>query len=175
MTVVQHPMANGISWLTIPLTMKNDHLGISPARCACGASLVLLLTACGDDGGGTMSGGVVSPAPIARPPDMPLALMPPAGDPMSETPDDYLYYPGFGIYYSANRHQYLSRQRDAWLMQPTPFGVPPEVLVAAPSVHMDIHDHPAHHQPETVQRYPKNWSPADAKGNRQSDQTGEHR
>jgi hypothetical protein len=155
--------------------MNNDHLGISMARCAWGAALVLVLTACGDNGSGTMSGGVVSPAPIARPPDMPLAFTPPAGDPTIEAQDDYLYYPGFGIYYSHNHHQYLSQRQDAWLMQPAPFGVPPEVLIASPSVHMDFHDHPARHQTETMRRYPRDWSPADVDGNRPSDLTGEHR
>jgi hypothetical protein len=168
-------MAIEISWRIIPLTMKNNHLSISPARCAWGAFPFLCLTACGDNGGGKMSGGVVSPTPIARLHETPLSLAPPAGDPTGEVPDDCLYYPGFGIYYSNNLHQYLSRQQDAWLTQPTPFSVPPEVLIASPSVHLDFHDHPARHHQETMQRYPEDWSPDGAKENRLSEQTGEHR
>jgi len=76
--------------------------------------------------------------------------------------DDYVYYPGYDLYYSNNRHQYYYQDGGAWVSRPAPRGVSVDVLMAAPSVRMDFHDSPANHHAEVVKQYPRNWSPAGA-------------
>ena len=76
--------------------------------------------------------------------------------------DDYVYYPGYDLYYSNNRHQYYYQDGGAWVARPAPRGVSVDVLVAAPSVRMDFHDSPANHHAEVVKQYPRNWSPPGA-------------
>lgn len=73
--------------------------------------------------------------------------------------DDYIYYPGYDVYYSDRRHQYAYQDGGAWVSRPAPRGVSVDVLVASPSVRMDFHDSPAHHHTEIAQKYPKNWAP----------------
>jgi hypothetical protein len=72
-------------------------------------------------------------------------------------PDDYIYYPSYGVYYNSSRHQYAYLKDGAWLYQPAPEGVTVDVLQASPSVHMDFHDSPEKHHAEMVQKYPRNW------------------
>ena len=74
--------------------------------------------------------------------------------------DDYVYYPGYEVYYSSSRHQYAYREGNAWVARPAPRGVSTDVLLASPSVKMDFHDSPAIHHATVVQKYPKNWKPA---------------
>ena len=76
--------------------------------------------------------------------------------------DDYVYYPGYDLYYSNNRHQYYYQDGGTWVSRPAPRGVSVDVLMAAPSVRMDFHDSPANHHAEVVKQYPRNWSPAGA-------------
>jgi hypothetical protein len=73
--------------------------------------------------------------------------------------DDYVYYPGYEVYYSNSRHQYAYLEGGAWVSRPAPRGVSVDVLLASPSVRMDFHDSPAHHHTEIVQKYPRNWKP----------------
>jgi hypothetical protein len=73
--------------------------------------------------------------------------------------DDYVYYPGYEVYYSSSRHQYAYREGRAWVSRPAPRGVSANVLMASPSVRMDFHDSPAQHHAAVVKQYPKNWSP----------------
>lgn len=73
--------------------------------------------------------------------------------------DDYIYYPGYDVYYSGRRHQYAYQDGGAWVSRPAPRGVSVDVLAASPSVRMDFHDSPARHHPEIVRQYPKNWAP----------------
>jgi hypothetical protein len=74
--------------------------------------------------------------------------------------DDYLYYPGYDVYYSSQRHQYAYLSGGAWVSRPAPRGVSVDVLLKSPSVKMDFHDSPAIHHAAVVQKYPKNWAPA---------------
>lgn len=71
--------------------------------------------------------------------------------------DDYVYYPGYDVYYNSSRHQYAYLEGGAWVSRPEPRGVSIDVLLASPSVRMDFHDSPANHHAEMVQRYPRNW------------------
>src|SRR5450759_28271 len=70
--------------------------------------------------------------------------------------DDYVYYPGYEVYYSSSRHQYAYREGRAWVSRPAPRGVSVNVLLASPSVRMDSHDSPAQHHAAIVRQYPKN-------------------
>ena len=74
--------------------------------------------------------------------------------------DDYVYYPGYEVYYSSSRHQYAYREGRAWVSRPAPRGVSADVLLASPSVRMDFHDSPAQHHATVVKQYPKNWKPS---------------
>jgi hypothetical protein len=73
--------------------------------------------------------------------------------------DDYVYYPGYQVYYSSSRHQYAYQEGRAWVSRPAPRGVSVNVLLASPSVRMDFHDSPAQHHAAIVRQYPKNWAP----------------
>jgi hypothetical protein len=73
--------------------------------------------------------------------------------------DDYVYYPSYQVYYSANRHQYIYLEGSAWVTRPTPPRVSAQVLFSAPSVRLEFHDSPAVHHATVVQQYPKHWAP----------------
>ncbi|MDB6066265.1 MAG: hypothetical protein JWR26_2473 [Pedosphaera sp.] len=73
--------------------------------------------------------------------------------------DDYVYYPGYQVYYSGRSRQYVYREGRAWVSRPRPPHVSAEVLFSAPSVNMGFHDSPAAHHEEIVRSYPKNWAP----------------
>ena len=82
-----------------------------------------------------------------------------SAQPVTVVQDDYVYYPGYEVYYSSNRRQYTYRDGSAWVTRPTPPRVQADVLFASPSVHLDFHDAPALHHENIVQTYPRNWSP----------------
>ena len=71
--------------------------------------------------------------------------------------DDYVYYPAYEVYYSRNRHEYVYRDGNSWVRRPQPQGVELNVLLAAPSVHVDFRDSPEQHHSAVVRSYPKNW------------------
>jgi hypothetical protein len=73
--------------------------------------------------------------------------------------DDYVYYPGYEVYYSSRRHQYTYREGRSWVSRPAPPRVSAAVLSRSPSVRLDFHDSPAGHHATVVQQYPKHWSP----------------
>jgi hypothetical protein len=73
--------------------------------------------------------------------------------------DDYVYYPGYEVYYSGTRRQYVYREGSAWVSRPAPPRVGVDVLLSSPSVRVDFHDAPAAHHASVVQSYPKNWTP----------------
>jgi hypothetical protein len=75
--------------------------------------------------------------------------------------DDYVYYPNYEVYYNSRRHQYAHLEGGVWVWAPAPSGISVDVLLASPSVHMDFHDSLEKHHAEMVQRYPRNWRPAD--------------
>ena len=85
--------------------------------------------------------------------------------------DDYVYYPGYEVYYSSSRNQYAYRDGRNWISRPAPRGVSVNVLQASPSVRMDFHDSPASHHAAIARQYPKNWKPAGANQDR-NDQPG---
>jgi len=71
-------------------------------------------------------------------------------------PDDYIYYPGYELYYSNRRHYYLYRDRDRWISAQRP---PRYWNRNAPYVRMEFHDSPERHHAEIVRSYPRNWRP----------------
>jgi hypothetical protein len=89
--------------------------------------------------------------------------------------DDYVYYPGYDVYYNSSRHQYAYLEGGAWVSRPAPRGVSIDVLLASPSVRMNFHDSPANHHAETVRQYPKSWKPSGSnqgqKENRKDDKS----
>jgi hypothetical protein len=74
-------------------------------------------------------------------------------------PDDYVYYPKYGTYYSPRHHRYYYQDHGAWGWHEKPIGVAPDVFLKAPSVKMNFHDTPDKHHAEIVRQYPKNWAP----------------
>ena len=89
--------------------------------------------------------------------------------------DDYVYYPGYDLYYSSNRRQYVYQDGGAWVSRPTPRGVSVDVLFASPSVRMDFHDSPERHHAEVVKQYPRNWAPPGShQGQRQNQKDDKH-
>lgn len=77
--------------------------------------------------------------------------------------DDYDYYPGYEVYYSRNRREYVYRDGNSWVRRSQPSGVSINVLLAAPSVRVDFRDSPERHHDSVVRSYPRNWSRPDAK------------
>lgn len=73
--------------------------------------------------------------------------------------NDYVYYPGYEVYYSSSRRQYTYRDGRSWVSRPAPPRVSVDVLFASPSVRLDFHDSPAVHHTRVVRQYPKHWSP----------------
>jgi hypothetical protein len=123
-----------------------------------GAVLMVTLTGCVGYVGGPRAGIQVEPyAVVAQ--------------------DDYVYYPGYEVYYSSSRRQYAYLEGGAWVSRPAPPGVSIDVLLASPSVRMDFHDSPANHHAAVVQKYPKNWAPPGSnqgqKENRKDDKRDE--
>jgi len=74
-------------------------------------------------------------------------------------PDDYVYYPKYGAYYSPSHHRYYYQEHGAWVWHDRPPGVAPEVFLKAPSVKMNFHDAPDKHHAEITRQYPKDWAP----------------
>jgi len=99
---------------------------------------------------------VASPDAVSAQATM-VADVPP---PDAAAPDDYVYYPSYGIYYNSHRRQYASLQGGAWVSQAAPSGVAVDVLRASPSVKMDFHDAPANHHAAVARQYPTNWKPS---------------
>jgi hypothetical protein len=73
--------------------------------------------------------------------------------------DDYVYYPGYQVYYSSNRRQFTYLEGRSWVSRPAPPRVSVDVLFASPSVRLDFHDSPANHHASVVRQYPKDWAP----------------
>ena len=77
----------------------------------------------------------------------------------SAVQDDYVYYPGYQVYYSSNRRQFTYLEGRSWVSRPAPPRVSVDVLFASPSVRLDFHDSPANHHASVVRQYPKDWAP----------------
>ena len=74
--------------------------------------------------------------------------------------DDYVYYPGYQVYYSSTRRNYIYLDGRSWVTRPSPPRVSVDVLFASPSVRLDFHDSPSIHHSSVVRQYPKLWAPA---------------
>jgi len=124
---------------------------------------------------GTLTGCV---AYVDRPPQGNVYVAPPVVETGVVIEDDYVYYPGYEVYYSSSRHQFAYREGRTWVSRPAPRGVSVDVLFASPSVRMDFHDSPANHHAAIARQYPKNWAPPGAdqgrKDNRKDDQRGDN-
>lgn len=77
--------------------------------------------------------------------------------------DDYDYYPGYEVYYSRNRREYVYRDGNTWVRRPEPRGVTVSALFASASVRMEFRDSPEQHHGSVVKSYPKNWKNSDQK------------
>ena len=73
--------------------------------------------------------------------------------------DDYIYYPGYQVYYGSQSHRYYYPEGRSWVARPAPPHISAEVLLAAPSVRLDFRDHPSAHHATVVQKYPRTWAP----------------
>jgi hypothetical protein len=129
------------------------------AGCVLGAVLLLTLTGCVGYVEGPRAGVYVEPAVQV--------------DAGFIVQDDYVYYPGYQMYYGSRSHRWYDREGSSWVAHSAPREVSVDVLRSAPSVRMDFHDSPAHHHSEVEQKYPKNWAPSgshqDQKDNRKED------
>jgi hypothetical protein len=74
-------------------------------------------------------------------------------------PEDYVYYPGYQVYYSSTRRQYVYLEGRSWVTRPAPPRVSAGVLLASPSVRLNFHDSPASHHAAVVRQYPQHWVP----------------
>lgn len=82
--------------------------------------------------------------------------------------NDYVYYPGYQVYYSSSRRHYVYLEGRSWVSRPAPPRVSVDVLFASPSVRLNFHDSPSIHHATVVRQYPKHWSPAGSNhGNRE--------
>jgi len=108
----------------------------------------------------------VASAPSA-PTAPPVAQAPSLAAP-AVIPDDYIYYPNYGVYYNHQQRLYQYMKGNAWVAQTTPEGVSVNVLQASPWVNMDFHDAPARHHAEILKQYPRDWKPAAAQDHREA-------
>jgi hypothetical protein len=49
------------------------------------------------------------------------------------------------------------RDGNTWVRRPEPRGITVDLLLAAPSVHVDFRDSPESHHSTVVKSYPRNW------------------
>ena len=96
---------------------------------------------------------------VDRPEPRRVYVAPPARETVVVMQDDYVYYPGYEVYYSNSRRQYIYLEGRSWVARPAPPRVSVDVLFASPSVRLDFHDAPAHHHAALVRQYPRNWAP----------------
>lgn len=89
--------------------------------------------------------------------------------------DDYDYYPGYEVYYSRSRREYVYLDGGSWVRRSEPRGVSLSVLLAAPSVRMDFRDSPEQHHGTVVRSYPKNWQQADKQHDEKSDEKADRK
>jgi hypothetical protein len=115
---------------------------------ALGVALLGALTGCVSHGDAPRSARVYAPPP--PPVYVESGVM---------VQDDYVYYPGYQVYYSSNRRQYIYLENRSWVSRPAPPRVSVNVLLASPSVRLDFHDSPAIHHTTVVRQYPKHWAP----------------
>jgi hypothetical protein len=138
---------------------KNIFTEIGEFRFAFGIVLLATLTGC---------------VGYVRGPRAEVYVAPPVIEAGVVVEDDYVYYPGYDVYYNSSRRQYAYLEGGAWVSRPAPRGVSINVLLASPSVRMDFHDSPAHHHAEIVQKYPRNWRPSSSPQGREENRKDDH-
>jgi hypothetical protein len=141
---------------------KTKPLATGKIRFVLGTALLGALTGCvGYVGGPQPHGGV-----YVEPPSVYVA----SGVVVQP---EYVYYPGYQVYYSSNTRQYVYQDGRSWVSRPAPPRVSANVLFASPSVRLDFHDSPASHHATVVRQYPKNWAPpGSSHGNKESRDQG---
>ncbi|MGA2685177.1 MAG: hypothetical protein ABSF51_09000 [Verrucomicrobiota bacterium] len=146
------------------MNSKKTFFTVDQAGCVLGTVLLLTLTGCVGYVEGPRAGVYVEPAVQV--------------DAGFVGQDDYVYYPGYQMYYGSRSHQWYEREGSSWVAHPEPREVSADVLRSAASVKMDFHDSPANHHAAVVQKYPKNWAPSGShqgqKPNQKDDQHGEN-
>jgi len=141
------------------------------AQFAVGVALAAILTGCAaptdappgqiaftpndQPGGPPASQVIVTPA---TPANVGPSAQVTVASPVFAAQDDYVYYPGYNMYYSSRRHQYAYLEGRDWVSRPDPRGVSVDALRTSPSVRMEFHDSPANHHAEMVKKYPKTWT-----------------
>ena len=91
----------------------------------------------------------------------------PAGEPAVIVQNDYVYYPGYEVYYSGSRREYVYLEGRSWVSRPAPLHVSVDVLFASPSVRLGFHDSPSFHHEAVIRQYPRHWAPpGSSHGNR---------
>ena len=95
-----------------------------------------------------------------RGPDAGVYVAPPVVE--VDAPADYIYYPGYNVYYNSGRHEFAYIDGGVWVSRPEPVGVSIDVVLGSPSVRMDFHDSPANHNEAIVRQYPRNWASSDS-------------
>jgi hypothetical protein len=112
-----------------------------------GSALLGVLTGCIGYVDGSRGGGAyVGPPPVYV--ESTVAVEP-----------EYVYYPGYEVYYSSNTRQYVYRDGRSWVTRGAPPRVSAQVLFASPSVRLGFHDSPSFHHAAVVKQYPKHWAP----------------
>jgi hypothetical protein len=106
-----------------------------------------------------------------KPPPPPTAAAPttvvaPPTTVVEEPPvaDGLVYYPDYEVYYDPVGAVYWSYSGGAWVSGPAPIGVSLDVLLHAPSAHMNFRGSPAEHHAEVVRQYPHGWRGDDRRG-----------
>ena len=128
--------------------------------CICGAAFLLALTGCVGYVRGPGAGVYVGPAVEVN-----------AGFAME---DDYIYYPGYQMYYGSRSHRWYDYESSRWMSRPAPRYLSPRVIRASPSVRVDFHDSPAAHHAQVIQTYPRNWRPDDRNSEHSNGRRDDH-
>jgi len=103
-------------------------------------------------------GALIAPATYAD--DIRVGVNIPVPAPtVTVAPDNYVYYPAYGSYYSPKRHRFAFIRGNSWVWDASPPGASATVVLGSPSVNMDWHDAPWNHHRDVVKTYPKDWRP----------------
>lgn len=68
--------------------------------------------------------------------------------------DDCVFYPGYPVCYSSNRHLYIHHDGRSRVTRPAPRRVSVELLFGTPSVKLDFHDSLSIHHAKVAQQHP---------------------
>lgn len=77
--------------------------------------------------------------------------------------DQYVYFPGYEIYYNRTQGYYVYWTNDGWVERfDLPAEVEPQELLASPFVEMPFHDSPGPHHAQVSRDYPLDWGQPNA-------------